>query len=70
MKRKKVDSSNLASVGYDEKTKTLEIRFQKGGVYQYSGVPKRTYTRLMAASSLGSFFHKYIKETYAFTKVG
>ncbi|MCD4746569.1 MAG: KTSC domain-containing protein [Bacteroidales bacterium] len=32
MKRESVSSSNLASVGYDEKNQILEIEFNHGGV--------------------------------------
>lgn len=39
MKRIPVSSSNLASVGYDETSQTLEIGFLHGGVYQYFDVP-------------------------------
>ncbi|MBA7540511.1 hypothetical protein ES705_32810 [subsurface metagenome] len=39
MKRKQVESSNLASVGYDADKKILEIEFNHGGVYQYFNVP-------------------------------
>jgi hypothetical protein len=41
MERKAVESSNLASVGYDEHEEILEIEFQHGGVYQYFDVPKK-----------------------------
>ena len=39
LERKAVRSTNIASVGYDAGTKTLEIEFRSGGVYQYAGVP-------------------------------
>ncbi len=32
-------SSNIAGVGYDEATKTLEVRFQNATRYRYGGVP-------------------------------
>lgn len=35
MQRVSVISSALASVGYDELTKTLEVLFHSGHVYQY-----------------------------------
>ena len=39
MIRQPVTSSNLRTVGYDPITRTLEIEFQDGAVYQYDGVP-------------------------------
>ena len=37
MERQSVSSSNLHSVGYDQESAVLEIKFKEGGVYQYSG---------------------------------
>ena len=49
MNRQSVDSSNLASIGYDEENEILEIEFNHGGIYQYSDVPKDEYESLMNA---------------------
>lgn len=70
MERKAVRSTNIASVGYDAGTKTLEIEFKSGGVYQYAGVPEKRYESLMKASAIGSYFHREIKPWYVFRKVG
>lgn len=69
MKRNKVKSSNLASVGYDSSARTLEIEFYRGGIYQYSNVPQTVYLQLMKAESLGKFFHVNIKGVYAYKKI-
>jgi hypothetical protein len=69
MKRQSVDSSNLASVGYDEENETLEIEFNHGGVYQYFDVPKEEYEALMNASSLGSYFFHNIRDGYEYSKI-
>ena len=37
MQRTPVDSTNLASVGYDADTKMLEVEFHGGSAYQYEG---------------------------------
>jgi hypothetical protein len=39
MNREAVTSSNIASIGYDEDSQTLEIEFLNGGLYQYFDVP-------------------------------
>lgn len=62
MERQRVISSNLASVGYDPDSETLEIEFLNGGLYQYFNVPERIYDGLMAASSHGTYFAQYIKK--------
>jgi hypothetical protein len=70
MNRKKVTSSNLASVGYDANTKTLEVEFKDGDVYQYYSVPDKVHTDLMNAASHGSYFDRYVKKAgYKFKKM-
>ena len=69
MERTPVNSSNLASVGYDLESLTLEIEFNHGGTYQYYDVPDHIHAELMGAGSLGSYFHHSIKEVYSFAKV-
>jgi len=70
LERKAVRSTNVASVGYDQKSKVLEIAFKSGGVYQYSGVPEKRYQSLMKASAIGSYFVREVKPWYTCTKVG
>lgn len=69
MKRQPVNSTNLASVGYDVVTKVLEIEFSSGGIYQYTGVPATVYTALMTAESHGRYFATYIRDTYPTHKI-
>jgi len=70
MHRDPVQSSNLASVGYEPETSTLEIEFHNGGIYQYFQVPQEIYEGLMNAGSKGTFFHQFIRKAgYPYTKV-
>lgn len=62
MERISVQSSNLASVGYDSASHTLEIEFHHGGVYQYFNVPESVYDGLMSASSHGQYFDRNVKK--------
>lgn len=65
MDRQVVSSSNLASVGYDPDSETLEVEFAKTGkVYEYYNVPQFMYDRLMEASSQGIFFNAEIRNAY------
>lgn len=65
MERQAVSSSNIASIGYDPDSETLEVEFLKSGrVYQYSNVPLFMYERLMQAPSVGIFFNAEIKDSY------
>lgn len=70
MQRQFVSSSNLYSVGYEQKSETLEIEFRGGGVYQYYNVPRNIFDHLMNAGSKGKFFHVYIRYGYPYTRVG
>jgi hypothetical protein len=69
MDRKRVSSSNIRSVGYEEKTRVLEVEFTNGSVYQYSGIQPEVHRRMMSASSIGSFFKDNIEEEYPCKRV-
>lgn len=65
MERQAVSSSNIASVGYEEASETLEVEFTKTGrVYQYLNVPGFMFERLMQANSVGIFFNAEIKNAF------
>jgi len=61
MKRSVVSSSNIAEIGYDAESLTLEVAFKNGSVYQYLGVPKSVHSGLMAAASHGKYLEWFIK---------
>ena len=61
MKHTPVQSSQIASVGYDPATKTLEIKFTRGGHYAYANVSQDAYAALIGAKSIGSHFHSHIR---------
>jgi hypothetical protein len=67
MLRNRVNSSNIASVGWENGT--LEVEFHDGGVYQYSGVPEAVYRAFLNAHSKGSYFHDNIRDRYPYREV-
>jgi hypothetical protein len=69
MNRQPVTSSNIASIGYDADSQTLEIEFLNGGVYQYFDVPQHVHQELMNASSHGQYLAQNIKGAYRYSKV-
>ena len=69
MERKRVNSSKLRSVGYDEKTQTLEIEFSNGQVYQYVKVYPEVYRRFVAAPNPTAFYEDKIAEDYTGRRV-
>lgn len=68
IERTPVSSSNIKSVGYDPKDRTLAIEFADGSVYHYSDVEKAKYDDLMSAKSVGKFVHGNIKGVYKHAK--
>ncbi len=69
MNRQTVSSSNIASIGYDANSQTLEIEFLNGGVYQYFDVPQHVFDELMSANSHGQYLAQNIKGHYRYSKV-
>ena len=68
--RESVSSSNVASIGYDEASQTLEVEFLNGSVYQYFNVGADLYDQLKAAASKGQFLNTYIRRAYPYSRVG
>lgn len=76
MKREPVKSTNVASIGYDEKTQVLEVEFKYRGfppheeIYQYADVPPVVFSHLMESGvSIGSFISQHVAKNYTFKKV-
>ena len=63
-----VISSNVESIGYDEETKKLRVKFLRGVVYEYSEVPLEKWEGLKATSA-GSFLHREIIGKYVSKKI-
>ncbi|MFA5297699.1 MAG: KTSC domain-containing protein [Lutibacter sp.] len=66
IKRIPVESSNIASVGYDAEKMLLEIEFHHGAIYQYFDVPERVYEELMNSAAKGSYFMNEIKRNFKY----
>ena len=64
MRRRRVESEALRSVGYDGKRQRLEIEFHSGEVYRYFDVPATVHTGLMDAESHGEYFSQYIRDRF------
>lgn len=69
MKRTRVDSSALRSVGYDEGVAVLEIEFVSGEVYRYHAVPASIHRELMDAESRGRYFVENVRDVYPTTRL-
>ncbi|MCS6795434.1 MAG: KTSC domain-containing protein [Raineya sp.] len=69
MKRIAVESSMIASVGYDEENEILEVEFNSGQVYQYFEVPREVFDELLQAESKGRYMKNSVIDCYPYTKV-
>lgn len=69
MHRQPIESSVIASVGYDRKRRVLEVELVSGAIYQYLGVPPKDYLALLAADSSGRFYNQRIKPTYDYRQL-
>jgi hypothetical protein len=65
MERRKVNSGQIRSVGYEASAQTLEVELADGSIWQYSRVPSETHRRLMAAPSMVSYYRDNIEEEYS-----
>lgn len=68
MKMTPVKSSNIESVGYDDITKRLDVKFKGGKTFCYADVTRDEHAQLMAADSVGKHFSAFIKPIKACTK--
>ena len=64
MVRQFIESSVIASAGFDPAGLILEIEFKNGGVYQYFNVPFSVVEGLAMAASPGKYFGMYIRDRF------
>src|ERR1700749_432152 len=69
MKRIRIASTIIASIGYDETWSLLECEFMDGTIHQYSNVHRFTYDRFMTAAQKGRFFRNYIENRFPAKKI-
>lgn len=63
-----VNSSNISTVGYDKKEKTLEVTFKTNSTYVFKDVSQKKFLNLVHAKSVGQYFNKNIKNHYIYQK--
>ena len=64
-----VSSSNIASIGYDAATQTLQVEFLSGSIYQYFDVPQNVFDEFIKAISKGKYLAAQIKGIYRYARV-
>jgi len=69
MKRIKIESSSIKSIGYDWEWSRLEVEFTRGAVYRYEKVYPETVCHLLFADSIGRYFSKHIAINYKYERI-
>lgn len=71
MKRTRLKSDKLISIGYDQDERILEVEYKTKGVYHFINVPSQIYQSMREPwiESPDDFFSKIIECNYAFYKV-
>lgn len=63
-----VDSSNVGSVAYHERSKTLCVKFLNGGLYSYMAAEPEHYMGMIGSESVGKYLNNVIKATLPYTR--
>lgn len=68
LKRTNVKSTRITSIGYDKKSKILEIEFTNTkSVYRYYNISIVTYNELMESNAICTYFDSFIRESFRYT---
>lgn len=64
-----VDSSMANALGYDAENHILQVEFNNGAVYQYTGVESEIWDELQETDSIGKYFNHEIRGNYQCERV-
>ena len=65
-----VESTVLATVGYEEDSQSLQLEFRSRAIYQYFDVPAAVHEALLNATSKGSYFNRAIRDRFRCCRTG
>ena len=64
-----VESTVLATVGYDEARELMQVEFCGRAIYQFFGVPVVVHEGLLGAPSKGRYFNQAIRGRFPFCRI-
>jgi len=64
-----VESSTIASVGYDLTPGLLQLEFCSRAIYHYGGVPAGVHEALLEAPSKGSYFNRAMRGRFPYRRL-
>lgn len=66
---KKINSGKLRTIGYEARTRTLQVQLDNGDTLQHSNVSEDLWRRLSSSGVAWSFYRDNIEEEFAVKKV-
>ena len=69
MEMKKINSGKLRAIGYDSRTRLLQVQLDDGSTLQYVGVGEDTWRRFSGSAAAWSFYRDNIEEEFAAKRV-
>ena len=65
----RITAGKLRAIGYDEKTRILQVELDDGSTLQYSSVSADLWRRFKSSGSAWSFYRDNIEEEFAVKRV-
>lgn len=69
MEMTKINAGKLKAIGYDAKTRVLQVQLDDGSTLQYSGVSEDLWRRFRSSGSAWSFYRDNIEEEFSVKRV-
>ena len=64
MEMKKINSGKLRAIGYDARSRILQVQLDNGSTLQYNGVGEDIWRRLSNSGAAWSFYRDNIEEEF------
>ena len=64
------ESAAIREIGYDRRTRRLEVKFASGERYAYRQVAPKVSRAFVEAESKGRFFQSRIRDRYPYERLG
>jgi hypothetical protein len=65
----KISSGKLRGIGYEPRTRSLQVLLEDGSTLQYSGVGEAVWQRLRSSGSAWSYYRDNIEEEFPVKRV-
>jgi len=69
MEMKKVNSGRLRAIGYDARTRMLQVQLDDGSTLRYGGVGDETWRSLSSSGAAWSYYRDNIEEEFVAKRI-